>query len=218
MRIRDDFTVFPREMASGKVIWCYQTYDEDGRRTVAHSTGETTRTAAVKKCNTLMREGKLLPKSQMRVPTFAEYAQGWWEPESCPSLKKRLARKTLSTAYEEHSRRMMEMFLVPYFGKTRLDRITDEDIDTWLVNFVAREKRRAVKKIAPDSADNTLVPKKLKPSYANVVFGVLRLMLKQAVKRHIIPFNPADNVEKLTAEPKQVEILTIAEFREMAKP
>jgi hypothetical protein len=112
---------------------------------------------------------------------------------------------------------MMEMFLVPYFGKMRLDRITDEDIDTWLVNFVARERRWAVKRIAPDSMDNALVSKKLKPSYANVVFGVLRLMLKQAVKRHIILFNPADNVEKLTVEPKQVEILTIAEFREMAK-
>ena len=218
MRIRDDFTVFPREMASGKVIWYYQTYDEDGRRTVAHSTGETTRTAAVKKCNTLMREGKLLPKAQVRVPTFAEYAQGWWEPENCQYLKKRLARKNLSTAYEEHSRRMMEMFLVPYFGKVRLDRITDEDIDTWLVNFVVREKRRAVKKIAPDNTDSALAPKKLKPSYANIVFGVLRLMLKQAVKRHIIPFNPADNVDKLTTEPKQVEILTIAEFREMVNP
>jgi integrase len=205
-------------MASGKVVWYYQTYDEDGRRTVAHSTGETTRTAAVKKCNTLMREGKLLPTAQVRVPTFAEYAQGWWEPETCQYLKKRLARKTLSMPYEEHSRRMMEMFLVPYFGKMRLDRITDEDIDYWLVNFVARERRRLCKKIVPDNTDNTLAPKKLKSSYANVVFGVLRFMLKQAVKRHIIPFNPADNVEKLVVEPKQVEILTIAEFREMAKP
>jgi integrase len=165
-----------------------------------------------------MREGKLLPKAQVRIPTFAEYAQGWWEPETCQYLKKRLARKTLSTPYEVHSRRMMEMFLVPYFGKMRLDRITDEDIDTWLVNFVERERRRLCKTIAPDRTGVTLAPKKLKASYANVVFGVLRLMLKQAVKRHIIPFNPADNVEKLVVEPKQVEILTIAEFREMAKP
>jgi integrase len=218
MRIKDDFTVFPREMGSGKVIWYYQTYDEDGRRTVAHSTGETTRTAAVKKCNGLMREGKLLPKAQVRMPTFAEYAQGWWEPENCQYLKKRLARKALTTSYEVQSRRMMEMFLVPYFGKMRIDRITDEDIDFWLVNFVEREKRRAAKKIAPESTDVALASKKLKPSYANVVFGILRLMLKQAVKRHLIPFNPADNVEKLTTELKQVEILTIAEFREMTKP
>ena len=78
MRIKDDFTVFPR----GTVIWYYQNYDEHGRRTVAHSTGETTRTAAIKKCNRLMREGKPLPRAQARIPTFAEYAQGWQEPEN----------------------------------------------------------------------------------------------------------------------------------------
>jgi hypothetical protein len=64
MKIRDDFTVFPREMASGKVIRYYQTYDEDGHRT-----------AMVKKCNSLMREGKLLLKAQARIPAFAEYAR-----------------------------------------------------------------------------------------------------------------------------------------------
>jgi hypothetical protein len=53
MRIRDDFAVFPQGMASGKVVFYYQTWDEEGRRMVAHSAGETTRTAAVKKCNTL---------------------------------------------------------------------------------------------------------------------------------------------------------------------
>jgi hypothetical protein len=42
-------------------------------------------------------------------------------------------------------------------------------------------------------------------------------MFKQAVKLHIIPLNLADNVEKLTSEPKQVEILTTAEFQEMAR-
>ncbi|MDR3336048.1 MAG: hypothetical protein LBT16_02485 [Treponema sp.] len=107
---------------------------------------------------------------------------------------------------------MMEMFLVPYFGKMRIDRIGEEEIDTWLVNFVDRERRGTFKKITGDT-DIALVPKKLKASYANVVFGVLRLMLKQAVKRHIIPFNPVDNVEKLTTEQKQVEILTITEFK-----
>jgi hypothetical protein len=34
----------------------YQAYNEDGRRTVAHSTGEATRTATIKKCNRRKRE------------------------------------------------------------------------------------------------------------------------------------------------------------------
>jgi integrase len=214
MRIRDDFTVFPRELASGKVIWYYQTYDEEGRWTVAHSTGETTLTAAVKKCNTLLREGKLLSTAQVRTPTFAEYAQGWWEPETCHYLKKRLARKPLSEIYIVRARRVMELYLIPYFGKMRLNRITEEDIDTWLVGFIEREQRQRSKKIAPEGEP----PKKLKTSYANIVFGILRLMLKQAVKRHLILFNPADHVDKLPTESKQVEIVTLAEFRELAKP
>jgi integrase len=63
-------------MKSGKTVWDYQTYDEDGRRTVAHSTGEETKTAAVKKCNALMREGKLLPKAQTRIPNFLAACTG----------------------------------------------------------------------------------------------------------------------------------------------
>jgi hypothetical protein len=38
MRIKDNFTVFPGEMASGKIIWYYQTYDEDGRRRSGNAT------------------------------------------------------------------------------------------------------------------------------------------------------------------------------------
>jgi integrase len=213
MRIRDDFTVFPREMASGKVIWYYQTYDEEGRRTVAHSTGESTRTGAIKKCNSLMREGKLVSDTQVRIPTFAEYAQGWWDPEQCLYLKKRLSRKSLARTYVLHSRRVMEQYLIPYFGKKRLDRITEEEIDTWLVNYSEWEAHKG----APGRGVKK-TPLKLKASTANVIFGILRLMLRQAVKRHIIPFNPADNVERLPTEAKQVEILTVGEFKEMTKP
>jgi integrase len=163
-----------------------------------------------------MREGKLLPSAQTRIPTFAEYADGWWEPETCLYLKKRLARRTLSVDYMNQALQITRHFLVPYFGKMRLDRITDEEIDTWLVNFCDREQRRNCKKIAGEK-EVSLVPKKLKTSYANICFGVLRLMLKQAAKRHVIPFNPADNVEKLIVEKKQVAILTAAEFRELGK-
>ena len=219
MRIRDDFTVFPREMASGKVIWYYQTYDEEGRRTVARSTGESTRTAAVKKCNSLMRERKLLPKARARLPTFAEYAEGWWEPETCKYLQKRLSRKALSARYTQKARYVTDVFLIPYFGKMRLDRITDEDIDTWLVNFGDRERRHFPgKKASRGGHESVVAPPKLSANYANQVFGTLRLMLKEAVKRHIIPFSPADNVDKLAVEPKQVEILTLEEFREMVNP
>ena len=39
MRYREVFTVFPRRMKSGRKIYYYQTYNEEGRRTSAKSTG-----------------------------------------------------------------------------------------------------------------------------------------------------------------------------------
>jgi len=68
-------------------------------------------------------------EAQIRIPIFGEFAQGC-EPEIYLYLKKWLAQKSLSIGYEIQSRRMMQMFLAPYFGKMRIDRITYEDIDT----------------------------------------------------------------------------------------
>jgi hypothetical protein len=131
MRVRENFTVFPKKLPSGNTVFYYQTYDEDGYWTNGHSTGETTRTAAKKKCQDLYRDGKLLPKQQTKIPTFAEYAEGWWNRETCAYMKKRLARnELLGVDYEKRNRKITEYYLTPYFGKMRLDRITDEDIDT----------------------------------------------------------------------------------------
>jgi integrase len=164
-----------------------------------------------------MREGRLLKEQQSRVPTFGEYAEGWWEPGKCKYLEKRMGRIALTAGYIFHARRKMEMFLIPYFGKMRLDRITDEEIDTWLVTFTKRERRISGNKIAK-STEIAPPAKELKASYANEVFQILYLMLGQAVKRHIIPFNPADNVEKLVIQKKEVKILTGEEFKELSKP
>ena len=213
MRIRDDFTVFPRGMKSGKVIWYYQTYDENGQRTTAHSTGESTKTAAVKKCNALLKEGKLLEKERNRIPSFREFAKGWWNPETCLYIQKKLARRKLTDEYTKQNRRMTELHLVPYFGNKRLDLIIDDDIDKWLITFGEREKRSRTKRAADGSALN----EPFSNGYINRIFSILHLMLDEAVKRRIIKYNPANNVELLPVEPKNVEILTIAEFQELAQ-
>lgn len=64
MKYRKPFTVFPRKMKSGKVIWYYQTYDNSGKRTSAYSTGQTTKSAARSICFKLLKQEKLVP---MRV-------------------------------------------------------------------------------------------------------------------------------------------------------
>jgi integrase len=199
MRVKDVFTVYPRRMKSGKVVFYYQCYDEDGRRVCGHSTGETTKTAARARCMRLFREGKLVPGKQKKVLTFGEFAQGWWEWESCPYLKRRMARRPITRRYAEKAKRNMNNHILPYFGKMRLDRISDEDIENWLLGFSEREK-------------------KIKNSSANSFFDVLKTMLNEAVRRRLIAGNPAKLVEELRDDQDEIKILTPGETKKLFPP
>jgi hypothetical protein len=176
MRTRDIFSVFARRMKSGKVVFYYQTYDADGRRVCAHSTGERTKTAARAVCMRLFREGKLLPEAQKKVVTFGEYARGWWEWGSCPYLKRRMARRPITRRYADTAKKNLARHILPYFGKMRLDRITDHDIEKWLLAFGEPGKDK----------------KKIMNSSANLFFDVLKTMLNEAVRQRLVPSNPAN--------------------------
>jgi hypothetical protein len=63
MRVKSVFTVYPRKAGPKKVVYYYQTYDEDGRRTNGLSIGETTKTLAVKRCMALTGRGRFSPAS-----------------------------------------------------------------------------------------------------------------------------------------------------------
>jgi hypothetical protein len=73
MREKDVFSVFPRKLRSGKVVFYYQCYDENGNRSSGLSTGQVTKTAARVYCMRLYREGNLFPHKR-HIPTFEEYA------------------------------------------------------------------------------------------------------------------------------------------------
>jgi integrase len=189
-------------MRSGKVVFYYQTYDEDGRRICGHSTGERTKTAARAKCTLLFRNGKLLPREQKKLMTFEEFAQGWWEWESCPYLRRRMARRPITRRYADRAKRNMTKHLLPYFGKMRLDRITDGDIENWLLAF----------------GEETDGKKKIKNTSANLFFDVLKTMLNEAVRRRLIPGNPANLVACLRSDQDEIKILTPGEAKKLFPP
>jgi hypothetical protein len=98
MRARAVFTVFARTMESGRRIFYYQTYDENGFRTPMYSTGQKTKTAATAYCVELYRAGKLVPQKEAkaRAPLFSKFAEGWLDFETCAYLLKRSARRPMS--------------------------------------------------------------------------------------------------------------------------
>jgi hypothetical protein len=94
MRAKAIFSVFRRKLVLGKTVFYYQCYDVKGKRLWARSTGTSKKTEAMAYCIKLFKDGLLIP--QPKVPTFAEFAGGWFNFETCRFLKWRQLHDPLS--------------------------------------------------------------------------------------------------------------------------
>ncbi|RKX83592.1 MAG: hypothetical protein DRP58_08525 [Spirochaetes bacterium] len=59
MRYKEPFTLYTRETKTGKKVFYYRFYDEDGKRTSGKSTGITVKSIAKNYVNDLIRNGLL---------------------------------------------------------------------------------------------------------------------------------------------------------------
>jgi integrase len=189
--MHNDFTVFSRVVPSGKKVVYYYAYDENGKRRGPWSTGQASKTAAKNYCNALNRKGKLLP-GLGAMPTFAEFAEGWWEWESCPYLKERGKRFNLTQAYAKRGKMVVVNQLLPYFGKMKMDAITQEEIEKWF---------------------DYMVGKGYKNTYTNGIFAIFRIMMNWAAKKKVILSDPTGDVILLKNDRKPLKIITQDEFK-----
>jgi hypothetical protein len=182
MKIHSNYTLYWRVVPSGKRVVYYYAWDEYNKRRGGYSTGQTTVTAAKLYCDKLLREGRLIPNSDF-MPTFAEYARGWWEWETCSYLKKRRKRASLTQAYADNNRKNLKNQLIPYFGSMPLNKITKDDVENWFDDMIERDYQ------------NTTI---------NGWFGTLKTMLIEAVERKLIPKDPTDKMQRLINDRKEI--------------
>nr|AGS51549.1 hypothetical protein [uncultured bacterium contig00004] len=178
--MHNKFTLYFRKVPSGKRLYYYYAYDEEGRRLGPWATGQESKTAARNYCIGLVRLGKLLPDPK-KMHTFEEFSKTFWDWENSAYLKERRKRRKLTQSYADKNMKVVEHTLIPYFGKMRLDRITGEEIDKWL---------------------DCMIAEKYENTTTNGYYGTLQTMLKWAVKRRIIDRDPFLDVGRLLKEKK----------------
>ena len=189
--MKNDFTLFHRVVPSGKKVVYYYAYDENGTRKGPWSTGQASKTAARNFCNALIRKGVLLPQGK-GMPTFEEYAEGFWNWENSPYLKERRKRVNLTQSYTDKCKKTSEGLLVSYFGKMKLDTISVEVIEGWLDEMIKTGKKNVT---------------------INGYFSTLMTMIKWAVRKRIIDRDPFLEVHKLIKEKREKKIITQDEFK-----
>ena len=126
------------------------------------------------------------------MPTFEEYAVGFWDWETSPYLKERRKRRKLTQSYTESAKKIVAHSISPYFGKMKLDKITGEIIEQWIDTLLEQGKKNVT---------------------INGYFGTLMTMMKWAVRKRVIDRDPFLDVQKLLKEPKEKKIITHDEFK-----
>jgi integrase len=168
------------------------------------STGKSKKTEAREYCLKLFKDGLLIP--EQKAPTFAEFSNGWWDIKTCKYLEWRQLHDPLADGTIAINKGYFENHIKSYFAKFELNEITPEIIEEWMLGMI-RKKEMGNKK-----EENK---KTLKPKTVNSVYGTLRVMLGEAVRKKLIKSNPCNEVKELKEDDFNREIFTLDEYRRM---
>jgi integrase len=200
--MHNDFTLFMRTYPNGTKVVFYHAYDADDKRVGPWTTKCTNKTAARNYCNKLLKEGRLLPKRN-KIIVFAKFADGFWDRKS-EYIRRQESRSDITDTYLKTASQYVKNQILPFFGTAELDKITEEDINNWLLGFRNRGKR---------DIDGNIIG--YKNSYANNALSVINVMMMESVRRKLIATNPCANVRKLKKDSREVEIFSIDEVNKL---
>ncbi len=149
MRHRDkDYTVYPRVLRSGKTVYYYQTYDEQGRRTNPKSTGigytrkrdeARAKREAEKYCQELAEQNILIRQKSPTLEEFVSYYH-FWEWGRSTYVRNILARSGkdrpgITEQYCKHARGITQNHILPHHGGKRIEAITAYDCEQLLFRW-----------------------------------------------------------------------------------
>ena len=197
MRFKSVFSLYRRKIKGGKAVIYYRCYDENDNRGCGHSTGLTSKVAAREYCMKLWRDNMLVRNNNQNIPTFKEFAVGFWDPKTSAFLKSLEARKEIADSYPAMGLLATKNHLIPKFGNIRLDAITDQMVDKWLLSY-------------PDRG--------LSNATGNHQFKFLSIMLSWAVSNKIIKTNPCKGVQLLKETEKVRELLDTEQIKKLFGP
>jgi len=201
--MHNDFTLFTRTYPNGTRVVFYHAYNEDGKRVGPWTTNCLTKTAARNYCHKLLKEGTLIP-NKSKVLTFGDFAAGFWRRGS-EYVKNQESRADITDNYINNCAGLTNNQLIPHFGDMPLDKITDKDVNSWLLGFGERKVEK----------DGKIEIVHYQNTYANTTFGALKVMLGEAVRQGLIPANPCDKVRRLKNDKKKIQILTVEEVQKL---
>lgn len=190
MRATEPYTIFLRKLSSGKEIYYYQFRDDSGRRSSAYSTGTSKLSQAKRYCRKLYNEGKFRRGAGVK---FSAFTDGFFSHDSEYYKWKIVNNERITDETLLSYNKFLRNQLLPYFSDFTLSAITRSDVKQWIIWCSDKWSAKTI-----NNAQTTM-----------------NIIMKQAVEKNIISFNPLDNLRFRKTEKKQREILTVDEVRKI---
>lgn len=173
MRYREPFNLFKKTLPSGQRVYYYQVWDESGRRR-QFSTGERLKASAHRVCLELYRKHQLVPAGPRLLEDFAE---NWFVYDECPYIQAKLLRGySYSRTNADHQRGYLDQYVLPKFGKMRMESIKVAQVEDWLLEL----KRKGL-------SNNSV----------NHILAVFKILFNEADRLGYLLSNPAKAVKNL---------------------
>jgi integrase len=182
------------KLTEGKPTYYCRFRDENGTIGTWKSTGENSKTRAELWAIGRIKKGETTSKENI---TFGLFSLGWWTPDCLYTKRKRARGKSVSPAYADVQRIYLNKHIMPFFKDIKLARINQPMIDRWLMGL---NKKGTI--------SGTTI---------NHCLTVLRIMMKEAVRRQLITIDPCALVEQLKETPKEKTILSLDEVKAIFK-
>ncbi|MBR3544323.1 MAG: tyrosine-type recombinase/integrase family protein [Treponema sp.] len=187
MRFTEPYTIFPRKLPSGRVVYYYQFRDEYGVRSAARSTGTSIKAQAKRICQRLYNEG-LFQKNSTQL--FKTFAKGFFDEGSPYMQWKRASGYDLSKSTVASYKMLLETKILPYFGEKQISRISTGDVKNWIVWLNERWSAKT----------------------SNNAQSVLNIILKEAKEKRLIREVPSADLSFRKIKKKERVLLTVEEL------
>lgn len=218
MRYRRPYVLFKKKLSSGTKIWYFYIYDANNVRH-QFSTGSKTRAEAEIYCMELYRNGTIAAARQGAwssqpftsqtnpaqaaqkggSPLFGEYVRDWYVYDKCDYIQQKLLRGfNITRGYADSCRNTLERYISPSFGKYRLEQLTAELVNSWVLGM----KKGGT----------------LQNSSINRIVKVFKVILSDAYRRGDIQADIAKRVLLLKSDSKTHGILTKEEAAKLLNP
>ena len=191
MRHKQPYSLLKRVMPSGKVVYYYRYYDNNGKRTTAKSTGQSTKSAAKTYVEGLIKNGLL---SSFADKTLKEYTKTWWVWDECSYVRYKLSKgHRISPTHVNNNYALLHNHTLPFLGSYKINQITTAIIEDWLQTLHSDDHRN------------------LSASTINKCLKNLKIIFSEAVRMQHITYNPADKIAHFQEPSKSKGILATEE-------